>query len=78
MIVLPGCPLDAARDLAERIRKVVASQNDPVVGQITLSLGVGTVRLSENYTELLKRTDEALYQAKRSGRNKVVIAKPDL
>ncbi|MFZ7310742.1 sensor domain-containing diguanylate cyclase [Comamonas jiangduensis] len=74
LIVLPGCPLDAARDLAERIRKVVASQNDPIVGQITLSLGVGTVRLSENYTELLKRTDEALYQAKRSGRNKVVIA----
>ena len=78
LIVLPGCPLDAARDLAERIRKVVASQNDPVVGQITLSLGVGTVRLSENYTELLKRTDEALYQAKRSGRNKVVIAEPAL
>ena len=74
LIVLPGCPPQAAQELAERIRNAVAAQQDPTAGQITMSLGVASWRSPEDEMELLRRTDQALYHAKESGRNQVVVA----
>ena len=74
LIVLPGCPPQAAQELAERIRNAVAAQQDPTAGQITMSLGVASWRSPEDEMELLRRTDQALYHAKESGRNQVMVA----
>ena len=82
LIVLPGCRLEAAQELAERIRAamaqeqdaVVGSIKDAVVGSITLSLGVGAWQPGECSSTLLRRTDQALYRAKTSGRNQVAVA----
>lgn len=42
--------------------------------KLTVSLGVATFIPGENLTAALKRADAALYAAKRSGRNRVVLA----
>lgn len=74
LIVLPGCPRDAAQELAEHIRTALAAHEDAIVGRVTMSLGVATWRQPEDSTELLRRTDQALYLAKQSGRNQVAVA----
>jgi len=54
----------------------VASKNEDV--QVTISLGVATLmaEIDTNLDQLVKRADEALYQAKNSGRNRVVLSDP--
>lgn len=77
-VILPETDLDGARIFAERMREVVEQQIiqwADVPLQITVSLGVAP--LSETYhrsDHWLKAADEALYRAKGSGRNQVVVA----
>jgi diguanylate cyclase (GGDEF)-like protein len=73
LIVLPGCNWPP-QELAERIRAAMAQEQDAVVGSITLSLGVGAWQPGECSSTLLRRTDQALYRAKTSGRNQVAVA----
>jgi diguanylate cyclase (GGDEF)-like protein len=57
---------------AEKIRRAVAERSFPVVGQLTLSVGVATALAEDgNEDEAVRRADAALYQAKRDGRNRV-------
>lgn len=83
-IVLPNTGLDNASKLAEHIRKTVSKSrvklkgSDRDLGTITLSLGVAELRPGESTSSLLKRADDALYKAKRSGRNQVIAAEDDL
>jgi len=77
-ILLPEVPLDGAEILAERIREaledVVTLTPDGNVS-CTVSLGVAQCRpISESMDHALKRTDDALYEAKRAGRNRVKVA----
>ena len=41
---------------------------------ITASIGVATYQTGETHESILQRADKALYEAKESGRNKVVVA----
>ena len=73
LILLPDTTLDMARQVAERLRQQVAQHEMKDVGHITLSLGVTHCPSgSADFNAALKRADEALYQAKRQGRNQVV------
>lgn len=65
---------EGARQLAERIRRAIEAQ--PIAGlTVTASLGVANRTPDENEPgETLKRADAALYEAKRTGRNRVVVA----
>jgi diguanylate cyclase (GGDEF)-like protein len=66
-----------ARSAAERVRAAIESHDWSRVHQalaVTLSCGVAQHRRGESVRELLERADRALYQAKRSGRNRVVVA----
>jgi diguanylate cyclase (GGDEF)-like protein len=71
VIITPHTTRLEAYKMAEKIRKAV-SQYKGVV-PITLSFGVSECQDCENKDSLFKRTDQALYEAKNSGRNKVVI-----
>ncbi len=74
LIVLPGIDLREGSDTAERLRAAVEEAH-PTGIPITISLGVSAARGAEvDYDALFKAADDALYQAKRAGRNRVVAA----
>ena len=76
-IILPQTQLVGALRLAEGIRstmmrrKIVSKNSGEDYGTITLSLGVALYRPGEPIADLVRRADDALYFAKRNGRNRV-------
>lgn len=76
-ILLPGIDSAGALAAAERIRKAIEEKELDTIGHITASVGVATfLEHSDNLEELLELTDQAMYQSKRQGRNRVTLAKP--
>jgi diguanylate cyclase (GGDEF)-like protein len=71
--VLPGTEIGGALRCAERVREAVAHPMDKDL-QITVSAGVAEYRRGESIPELLTRADQAMYAAKRSGRNRVRVS----
>jgi diguanylate cyclase (GGDEF)-like protein len=72
IIVLPDVELVKAFGVAERIRASVDR-----AGKITISFGIACLKKGMlKQDELIRKADEALYEAKRSGRNRVVVADP--
>jgi diguanylate cyclase (GGDEF)-like protein len=71
--ILPNTKPEWARLVAERVRaKIEATPVDISGGarlDLTISIGVGTYRSGDTVANLLQRADEALYRAKRLGRN---------
>ncbi|MEI7842885.1 MAG: diguanylate cyclase [Gallionellaceae bacterium] len=72
-VLLPTADLKAANILAERIRAEIAD-NPISEHHVTVSIGVAEYQRGESQEALLQRVDIALYEAKNSGRNKVVAA----
>lgn len=80
IIALADCNAQSAVSLAEKIRKQIASEistkdNDK---KITASIGVAEFNLVEQSDALFARADEALYQAKKNGRNQVVSSADEI
>lgn len=77
IIMLRAKLSDAALKAAERIRLAVEKNNYEWDGQkiaVTISLGVAALHAGENLPDLMvRRADEALYRAKKSGKNKTCI-----
>ena len=73
IILLPGYDEEAAGKVAENLRREVAAHEFKEVGHRTVSVGVATAKPNESEAEVFIRSDNALYKAKESGRNRVVI-----
>ncbi|MET3579240.1 diguanylate cyclase (GGDEF)-like protein [Mesorhizobium robiniae] len=76
-IILPGTNLAAARLLAEGMRSAFGALPIdclPVDHRCSASFGVAELQPGEGFTDLMRRADDALYQAKRSGRDRVRIS----
>jgi diguanylate cyclase len=77
-VVLPGADLDAAFNVAERVRATVAGKpimrrnQGETLANITLSLGIARYRAGEDTDGVVRRAHEALHLAKRAGRNRVM------
>jgi diguanylate cyclase (GGDEF)-like protein len=67
-VLLPFCDTEAATRLAGRLADVLPDGH-------TASIGVATFDGREEISELVQRADEALYEAKRGGRNRAVAAR---
>jgi two-component system cell cycle response regulator len=80
IVVMPDTDRDAAFAVAERLRRRVGEETFPVsasVGEITVTVSIGVAvvdGVGDTADAILKRADDALYQAKRSGRNRTVAA----
>lgn len=74
LVMAPGCALQEALDLSERLRKAVGALDFKSVGRVTLSLGVAELRPGESTGSLLQRADTAMYKAKHDGRDRVVAS----
>lgn len=71
--VVPVLDLPAARRVAERLREAVAETptGSDAALRVTVSVGITLVDPGEDLDAALQRADEALYRAKREGRNQV-------
>ena len=81
MILISNVSLERAMEVAERVRGAIEStvfeggENQPT-GKVTISIGVASFPQHANTgDELINSADEALYEAKRGGRNRVCLAK---
>lgn len=80
MILLRGVTTARAVEVAERVRAAVESEHFPggenqPSGRVTISIGVACFpEHADSGDELINKADEALYEAKRGGRNRVCLA----
>lgn len=76
LCVLPDCSRKKAREVAERIRRRAQKKaflQDEIEAWVTVSVGaVTSYGVAMDYPKLIALADQALYQAKRRGRNRVV------
>ncbi|MRJ02025.1 MAG: GGDEF domain-containing protein [Epsilonproteobacteria bacterium] len=73
IILLPGTGLEGARMVAEKLRRVIEHHRFPDVERVTCSFGVTQLLRDDTISSFLERADEALYQSKREGRNRVSV-----
>jgi two-component system cell cycle response regulator len=78
VIVMPETDMAVAAIVAERIRRRIAGEpfvirDGSTALDVTISIGIAALSgVEDNAAAILKRADQALYRAKRDGRNRVV------
>ena len=73
ILLLTDTNLTGAQIMAEKLRRVVETHAFPNQGHQTISLGASEYQDGDDPASLIARADSALYQAKRSGRNRVSV-----
>ncbi|MFZ5996419.1 MAG: diguanylate cyclase [Nitrospirota bacterium] len=73
ILLAPETELEGAVWLAEKIRKEIESQFFSAVGEVTVSIGVTELNENDIADSFIKRADDALYQAKGRGKNRVEV-----
>jgi len=80
VMVMPGLDAEGARKVAERVRQRVEREAGPAVREVpdmvvTASIGVAALTPAVlKPSQMIDEADQALYAAKRSGRNRVVVS----
>jgi diguanylate cyclase (GGDEF)-like protein len=73
LILLPHTTDEFSSAVCNRILMSLSDHNFAVVGNVTASIGLASMRANETSETVLQRADEYLYQAKDNGRNQVVM-----
>jgi diguanylate cyclase len=77
-VILPGTGLEIAHIVGENIRSFFAKTSlktkttAMTLGNVTVSIGISLFRNDESLESFIQRADQALYQAKKAGRNRIV------
>jgi diguanylate cyclase len=77
LLLLPMTGINAASELAERIRQAIQATGVDHTDQrirFTFSLGVAPLRVDKPLDASIARADQAMYQSKTLGRNRATIA----
>ena len=73
IVLLPETDHDGVMNTADKIKEVVCQyENKNINRQITASFGLTVLKEDDNQNSIIKRADDALYEAKQTGRNKIV------
>jgi diguanylate cyclase (GGDEF)-like protein/PAS domain S-box-containing protein len=75
LVLAPNTDHDNVQILAEKLRLTIENHHFNEVKNITISLGVSTLKETDTLTELFKRADQGLYYAKEHGKNQVGMSK---
>ncbi|MDH5464398.1 MAG: diguanylate cyclase, partial [Thiovulaceae bacterium] len=73
LIVCPQTSLQQCKILATKIKETIESFDFEIAGKKTASIGVTTIKNFDTKDSFFKRADEAMYEAKREGRNQVRV-----
>jgi len=79
LIILPETNAEGAYAVAEKIRTYLGKKEWTIkesgkrIGQIKASMGIAQYKLDETANQVVNRADESMYQAKRTGRDRIVI-----
>jgi diguanylate cyclase (GGDEF)-like protein len=72
MVFLSGTNLQQARSVAERLRVAISPLMSPLVSsEVTVSIGLTQIDAGEHLNDAMRRADDALYAAKKNGRNQI-------
>ncbi|MFW5443608.1 MAG: GGDEF domain-containing protein [Methylococcaceae bacterium] len=77
-IIMPDTSLEKASEIAENIRSTLESSklkkknNSELIGKVTVSIGISTLKPNDTVEDFIMRADNALYKAKETGRNRVL------
>lgn len=80
-VILPETPIEGGMAIAEKIRYAIASKKltrtdtGEDYGKLAVSIGVSTYHAGDTPTRMIERADQALYDAKHAGRNRVMQEK---
>lgn len=69
MIILPETNIDKAKFVANSILEKLSNIKIGNIPKVTASIGISEYDLSEDFKTLIKRADDRMYEAKRSGKN---------
>jgi diguanylate cyclase (GGDEF)-like protein len=72
VILLPETGVDTAYELAEAMRQAVENGDYPITLAITLSIGISGSRADGHARNVFKLVDDAMYRAKKTGKNQIV------
>ena len=76
VILLPETNLETSIEASEKLRMMAAKHQYPYIGRVTASFGVTHFLKGDNEATFISRADDALYDAKKNGRNKVESRPP--
>ncbi|WP_191601846.1 sensor domain-containing diguanylate cyclase [Marinomonas algicola] len=72
VILIPNSEPDTVLSYMETLRKHISKTEFPYIKHLTCSAGIATMEFNESFKECFQRADQAMYQAKAAGRNRVV------
>ena len=73
VVLFSGIDIIKGAELAERIQKAVEETISGKAGKVTISIGVVQYRREERIEDFVKRADDKMYEAKKAGKNCVVV-----
>ena len=74
VIIMPHTALSNAVEAAEKLRQIIEKESIKDVGQVTCSFGVTEFLKDDDIQSLIIRADNAMYKAKKEGKNRVTVA----
>jgi diguanylate cyclase len=80
-VIITKQPIDATEKLVDKVRiamgnsKLQRKDSGETIGKVTVSAGIATLKAGDSIDSFIDRADKALYEAKETGRNKIVISK---
>lgn len=74
IVIVHTEPPDGAEQFADRVRTLVNASVHPIAGAVTVSAGIARWAVGQEFDDVLRRADRALYRAKARGRNCTEVA----